>query len=226
MTFLELCQRTASEADVGSANQTVLPIAVVGQQGELKRIVQYVQDAWRETQGRRLWSWMWEKVTITIPAGQSCTVASTGVAADRWVKQNTYVPTLTSDSAGRFMDYVPWMDFQRMYPRMLAGSSLGVWTIAPDNRFWVNGIAPSAGFTCQAERYANPTALRAKDDVPGMPDDLHMLLVYKAMRKFAGFDEAGTQRSIALDEERDMWQDLLNRCLPAMTLGGSLLDQL
>ncbi len=225
MTYLDLCQRTAIEAGIANASQSNLPIGITGQVGELARVVKYVADAWREIQGNKHWDWMWEQPTISIAAGAS-SVAAGNVSQERWDKCSVYIPTVNSDSAGRYLEYLPWDVFRTQYPRILTGSSIGVWSIAPDRTFRINGVAPTGGFVCTAERYASPTNLSMATDVPGMPADFHMLIVYKAMRKLAGFDEAGSQRQVALDEERALWNDLTIRCLPSMRLGGSILDQL
>ena len=221
-TYLQLCQRTAVECGVANASLNPAPGSVVGQTGELLRVCNYVADAWRELQGRILWSWMWEVGTVTVPAGAS--KVAVGIAADRWIKRGVRIPgPPTSD--GRFLDYIEWQDFALLYATQYAGNSIGAWTIDPAGNFCINGLAPAGGFTVLAQRYANPTALRLDTDVPGLPADLQMILVYKAMRKYAGFDEAGTQRALALDEERSLMADLQNRCLPTIQFGGSLLDQ-
>ena len=220
-TYLQLCQRAAIECGVANASLAATPSGVVSATGELKRLCGYVADAWRELQGRRHWSWMWELATIVVPEGQS--TLATGIVEDRWDKNLSYVPGASSDS-GRFMDYMPWQQFRLLYPRVLPGNSIGVWSIDPVGTFCIDGIAPVGGFTATVERWKNPTALRADDDVPGLPADLQMILVYKAMRKYAQFDEAGNQRAIAMDETRDLMRDLQIRCLPQITLGSSLLD--
>ena len=221
--FLQLCQRAAREAGVTNAAVSPLPTTVEAQVGELARMVDYVADAWRELQGTKKWSWMWESVTLTIPAGASSIAA--GIPHDRWDKQSVYSVGVTSDSAGRWLSYVPWDEFRSLYPRIATGSTLGSWTIAPDLTFRLNGIT-SINLPLTAERWVLPTSLRVDGDVPPMPADLSMLLVYMAVRKYAGYDEAGTQRNVSLIEEKRLYNDLLSRCLPEWRLGGSLLDNL
>jgi hypothetical protein len=221
MTFLQLCQRTAKECGVGSASVQMLPSTVVGQVGELSRVVDYVQQSWTELQGNRRWSFLWEVATITIPASASS--VAQGVSADRYDVESAYVPVVTSD--GRHMDYLPWDEFRTMYPRLLTGSSLGVWTVAPDRSVRINGIAPPTGHVFTVERFAMPTKLRLDTDVPPIDADLHMLIVYMAVRKYGGFDEAGTQYKLAAAEEARMRHDFVARYTVAPRLGGTLFDQ-
>jgi hypothetical protein len=222
MTFLQLCQRTAKEVGVGSASVAAIPPTVIGQVGEVSRVVDYVQQSWTELQGNRRWSFLWETPTITIPGGASSVPGS--VPPDRYDVESAYVTTTSSD--GRHMDYLPWDEFRTLYPRLLTGSSLGVWTVGPDRSIRINGVAPASGHTFTVERWALPTKLRLDTDVPPIDADLHMLIVYMAMRKYATFDEAGTQYKLAAAEESRMRHEFVSRYTVAPRLGGTLFDYL
>jgi hypothetical protein len=74
------------------------------------------------------------------------------------------------------------------------------------------------------QRWALPTPMSGDGDTPPLPTDLHMLIVYTALKKYAGYDEAGTQRSIAVDEMKQMKEALYTRCLPASRFGAPLLE--
>lgn len=219
MNFLTLCQRVAQETGVSANSTTPLPATTVGQTGELKRIVDWVADAWRSIQGVKHFNWMWEQASLTMLATTSSLAGS--IPEDRYEKDTLYLPV--TGQMGDFPQYLPWDDFRQLYPFVQAGEKFTVWTVAPDGSIKVD-IAPTADAAFTVERYKLPTVLAADTDTPELPTDLHMLIVYTAMVKYANFDEAGIQRTTCLDEIRDMKQALYKRCLPSMRLGAPLGD--
>lgn len=218
MNFLKICQRLAVETGVNIPMSTVL-----GQTGELARIVNWVGDAWTEIQGDKLWNWMWEQPTLSLPASAS-SIATT-ISEHRWLKHGTYLPLVSSDSGDRFLDYLPWVEFCQVYPRITQQAGLTAWSIAPDNSMRFNAIVtPAAATDVVVQRYALPTTLTGDADTPGMPTDLHMLIVYEAMVRYADFDEAGSQRTSTVAKLNRMQQNLNDRCLPEFTLGAGLVS--
>jgi hypothetical protein len=55
-----------------------------------------------------------------------------------------------------------------------------------------------------------------------MPTNFHMLVVYEAMKKYAGFESAPEVFTRANTEAKPMWRDLERNQLPAMIWGDSL----
>lgn len=220
MNFLQLCQRTAQEAAVNGIN----PPTVAGQSAEPKRIVDWVNDALREILGDRNWSFLWEQATIVIPPGAS-SIATT-IAPARWIKDQTYIPPVAPSNTVKELTYTRWNYFARQYRTMNQPDNLTAWTVRPDNLFQLNAIS-TAGVTISAERFKTPTLMVADADVPPMPEHYHMLIVWTALKKYAGYDEAGNQRQIAVDEMRTMLEAMTIECAPQeFTLdSGNLLDQ-
>lgn len=216
-TFLELTQRLAQEAAVNG----VAPTTTVGQTGENKRLGDWIVDAWLEIQGIQLWSFLWEQVPLIVP--DTLNVVAGDIPAPRWDKEQAWVVPLSSDNAARNLDYMTWRDFSTTYQRLGNTGAITAWSIRPDNAFVVN--APANGdTTINVQRWRNPQVLLADTDVPLIPADLTMFIVYTALKKYASYDEAGTQRLIAVDEMKRLRTALEERCLPQFTMGGSLLD--
>lgn len=214
MNFLQLCQRVAQETGV-SANSTVaLPITVVGQSNELKRIVDWTADAWRKLQGEKKWNWQWEQASLTMLATTSSLAGS--IPESRYEKDSLYLPV--AGQQGSFPGFIPWDDFRLVYPFAPPGEKFNVWTVAPDGSIRVDQ-APTANVAFTVERYKLPTELAADTDTPEMPADLHMLIVHMAVMRYANFDEAGVQRAVTIDMIRDMRDDLYKRCLPDWRMG-------
>lgn len=217
MNFLQLCQRVSQECGVSPNSVVPLPTTVVAQTGELKRVVDWTADAWRNIQGHRHFNWMWEQASLTMLATTS-SLAGT-IPEARYEKDSLYLPS--ASGLGLFPDFLPWDEFRQVYPFVQAGAGFGAWSIAPDMSIRVD-VAPAANQPFVVERYKLPTVLAGDTDVPEMPLDLHMLIVYVAMVSYANFDEAGVQRTTALDMIRDMKADLFKRCLPEWRMGQPL----
>lgn len=221
MNFIALVRRLASECGVSGSQAGNTPPTVIGQVGELGRLVNWVNDAWREVQGIHKWDWLWERPTITVLAGTNS--VATDVPASRWLKDSALRPVPTSD--GDWLEFLYWDEFRVLYgaQSLAQTKSVNVWSIRPDNAFVVNAT-PEVDTAITVERYRNPTRLVIDTDEPELPEDLHMLLVYKAMVRYANFDEAGAQRKSAQAEVIRMEADLRARCLPELRMGGPITD--
>lgn len=217
-TLLELTQRLAREAAVNG----ITPSTTLAQTGESQRLGNWIVDAWREIQGSRLWHPLWEKVDIVVP--DTLSSVQTDIPPSRWDKSCTWLIPVSSDNGDRELDYIEWREFDRTYRRLGNTGAITAWTVRPDNKFVVN--APASGATTiNVQRWKNPQMLALDTDVPWIPADLTMLIVYAALKKYAGYDEAGVQRSVAVDEMKTLRAALYERCLPELTLDGtSLLD--
>lgn len=218
MNFLQLTQQLAHEAGVNGTG----PTTVVGQDGslELGRIVNWVNQAWLDIQGKRLWTWMWSNAQVTITAGTNV-IAGT-LSHSRYDRESAYFND--GSTAWRNLCYLPWDEFRMEYRTLNSVNGVTAWTVRPDMALVFNATV-SANTPVDIERFLNPTRMTVDTDTPGMPEDLHELIVWRALVKYANFDEAGVQRQVAVVEHDRLWADLLKRCLPGMRLGGPLGDE-
>lgn len=219
MTFLELCQRLAVEAGVNNANGT-RPTTVAAQIGELGRIVGWVRDSWDDLQREQNWTFMWERPSLTLLNGTSTIAGS--IPPKRYDKDSLWIDD--GSTTGKRLDYVPWDEFRSDWRALNGAGNLTAWTIQPSNTLAFNATA-NGDTNLTVERYTNPVTMTADDDTPAMPSDLHMLIVWKALVKYANFDEAGVQRRTAIEELNRLHASLCERCLPEWRLGTDLLDQ-
>jgi hypothetical protein len=214
VNYLEICRAARKECGI-ALNTTALPTTVLNQVGQLGNVVRWVADVWDEIQGEQKWSFMWEAATVTVAANTNAT--ATTLTERRWEKESAHI----GDS---FLSYMPWVDFRLTFPTIptgAAGQQPTVWTIRPDRAFAVN-IKPTADVVIEVERYINPTRLAADTDTPSMPENLHMLIMWGAVIKYAGEAEAGVRRATAVEEYARLHQQLLDLCLPTTELGGPL----
>lgn len=210
MNYLALCQRTVLEASIAGNGPSSVSTP---QSKELQRIINWVADEWLLLQGTRCWSWQWENPTLTVLAATN-SVAGT-IAPARYAVDATFIGSTP-------IIYYPWDQFRMLWPAGdVADGQPDAWSIRPDLAFVVNA-KPTADTAITVERYANPTALAADDDVPGMPEDLHMYLVWAALMKYAARDEAGSLYSTAEKFANDIKAAIMERCLPQISLGGAL----
>lgn len=225
MTFLELCQAVASEAGVAGSDIANVPATVMGQHGELGRIVRYVSEEWLAIQGRARYDFMLDTDSlIVIPAGMDH-VAAGFVSVNRYDTNLTF-HTPTGSNAPDYLDWLPWQVFRQSYDAAYLASQPvpTAWTVRPtDGHLFINATPP-ADLTVYVTRYRLPARLVNDGDEPTMPEDLQQLIVQRALVRYANFDEAGVMRQAAQAEVIRLEQDLRERCLPPITFGGTLLD--
>ena len=216
MTNIELCNRLAWEAGVDA--EPAFPTTVVDATDELGRIVRWVNSAWLKIQQQQNWSWMWANPTLQLLLGQS-TIAGT-IPETRYEYERCFYDD--GSPTGRELTFLPWREFAREYRVLNADDNVSAWNVRPDNTLAYNAVV-SADKYITLQRYALPTSLAADADTPGMPADLHEIIVWRALVLYANFDEPRVQRETAIDEYNGLHEALLRRCLPRMELGQPLL---
>lgn len=208
MTWLEIVQRLRHESGMGDTG----PTSTLDQAGDSLRLVNWAHSAWLDIQQHRPdWDWMWESAEVTITAGTN--VAGGDIPALRYDKDATYNGT-------NWLEYRPWREFSAMY-REVSDGTPDTWTIRPDKAIVVNA-QPSEDLVLTVERYRNPTLMTEDDSVPELPGEFHMLIVWRALILYSGYDEAG----MLMQHARREW-DRLSRLAgwyetAPMELGGPL----
>ena len=196
MNRLELCQWTMELAGIPTGSF----LTTLNLTGEARRVVRWVDDALEQILQSHRWNFQWEQATVTILAGTNATAGT--IPASRYVRDSAYVGTRKME------DFVPWDVFRNAWETPLIGNGEpSAWSIRPDMAFVVNS-KPLADLTITVQRYKNPAAMTADADVPPMPTEHHLAIVYKALLLYANFEEAGVTRAVAEEE--------LNRHLSAM----------
>ena len=209
MNFLELVQRTAQEC--GAASE---PTTCQAQTGESLRFVNWVNTAWQELQTScDNWGFMKSSylqgdpvagTTFTTTAGVYYyplgTTAGTTCMVDpdtfgKWDPYSfrCYTTSITNKSDETFLDLVSFDTWRNAY---LYGALRQVETrpyvvaIGPDRA--INIGPPSDGtYSIEGDYWVKPTLMSADADEPtGLPVEYQMMIVYRAMRKYAVFESA------------------------------------
>lgn len=200
MNLLELAQRTRQECRVPGSG----PLAVTGQTADYTRILTWCDAAWQEIQrSNRFWRWMRQSASCaTVNAQPTYSATDFGIAATfgRWALDYASGDTFRNyDTAAGITSEVPmWpMDYDDWRDTYLFGASRttyarpAVIALAPNNSL-ACGPIPAAGYTLIGDYYTKPTSLTAADDEPEMPEQFHLMIVYKAMQ-FYGMSEAAPE---------------------------------
>ena len=195
MDLLALVQSLHQEAKLpGSA-----PAAVTGQTGRAADLVRWAIEAWNDIQrdkdGR--WKWMRSDFTLdTVADTQSytfanCTDVGDAVAISRFRAwdadfENQPFIYLVADgrASERELPVEPWTEFRNLYVRASH-------TSAPPSQLSVDyadklflGPTPDLVYRITGQYWKSNQILAEDTDVPEMPADYHMLIVYRALVKY------------------------------------------
>jgi len=201
-TFLELTQDLRREVGISGTG----PASVLGNTGELERLVNWIKNAYIEIQNRHggNWRFMRSDFTIDTTVGQDEYVFSdfTDIADasaisrfSSWrFKEYRNPPKIFLTSAGvggqTWMSSVRFDPFENIYSIGTQNDARPFHiTITPQDSVKI-GPAPSEIYTVTGEYYKSAQILAADSDVPEMPPQFHQLIVYEAMKKYAGFESA------------------------------------
>ena len=198
MNFLALAQKVYQECKFPSGT-AARPTAVTGQSGQLKRIVDWTADAYKELQ--RLhpnWRWMRRAFTLNTVLGDGiyafgdATDVDVGVAISRfsrwWLNDLYDQPKSYLSSSGVSVEYrliwLPWESFKYLYRIGTQNNGKPVHiSVDPQNNL-VLGPKPDGVYVVSGDFQRGVQVLAADGDTPDMPADYHDLIVYYAMEKY------------------------------------------
>jgi hypothetical protein len=119
------------------------------------------------------------------------------------------------------MDYDLWRDTYQFGATRITYSRPVAISLAPNNSVAAGPVA-AAGYTLVGDYYMQPTALVADADVPGMPEQFHMAIVYRAMQYYGASEAAPEVYDAGVLEYNRIFQSLANDQAPRMRLAGAL----
>ncbi len=242
MNFLQLCQRAAVECGVSStvAITTALP-TVAGANGSLGRIVNWVNDAWTDIQmDHDDWGWMrssnilGQGIAFQTVAGQpsyplGLGAGTVGVDVDSFGKWDRETFRAFTTSVGflneTFLDEIPFDRWRNSY---MLGATRTVQTrpvaiaVGPNQSLNL-GPPPNGLYTVTGDYFMAPSEMGADADVPlGLPTRFHMLIVYRTMIKYGGYESAPEVYNRGTEENAGMYAQLQAVRAPRISFGGSL----
>lgn len=222
-TFLQLCQLTREKCGISGSG----PAAVTAQTGELSRIVNWVQESWLDLQRKRKnWWWMRAEFSFgTIANQQDYTSAAAGISdLSEWL-MDTLRAYRTTDGIADEQFLVEW-EYQTLRNTYQYGSQTPgrpvVATVRPRDRALLFGSIPDAVYTIRGEYQRAARPFNAGTDVPSIPEEFHMIIVYGAMMKYAFYENAPEVMADARMHYNMLLDQLMENQTDDITLGEPL----
>jgi hypothetical protein len=193
MNYLQLVNRARVECGVSGGDL----VSTSGQTGEAARFTSWINSAYVDIQAAKEdWEWMRTEVTFNLVAEQfSYTPTETGIASTfaNW-KRNSFRCSTSDSNYGdeQLINFMDWTTFRDLYQygSMRTTYSRPVVVSVKPNKDLAFGPTPDQGYVIDAEYYQKPTEFSLDADEPALPDRFHMMIIYRAMMFYGGFEAA------------------------------------
>ncbi len=193
MNYLALCKRVRQEAGLAGDG----PSAVTGQTGKLKRIVDWVNQAWVDIQTLRPdWQFMINEFDFnTQVAKRDYTGVDAGLADLNLWDINSffmYDTTVGADDEQDlpFLLYPYWRDRYKARMDSRDDTRPVLFTILKNNSLRFEG-RPDGIYRVRGEyKRATQFLVADGDDPTSLPTDYHMIIVWQAMKYYASYYNA------------------------------------
>jgi len=221
LNLLTIVQSLHHEAKLaGSA-----PAAVTGQTGRAADLVRWAIEAYNDIQRDRdgKWNWLrgdWYVDTVASTASYAYTDVNDAVTAAAitrfraWDLDEREPPLIYLSSAGqateRELAVYEFREFRYQYIRATHTAAYpGAITVKVDNTLHL-GPTPDAVYRVTGTYWKDTQELALDADIPEMPANFHMAIVYRALVKY-GFDSVSPEvLSRAEVDGKSIWESLVN----------------
>lgn len=224
MNFLELINRTRDECGVsGPPLSTAQNLT-----GEAARIKNWVNAAWVDLQtAEEDWLFMRDTVEFNTTAGkQFYTAAEAGLDSfGNWKRDSFRASTVgNSYRDEQLLNYMEWSTFRNLYQYSNMRNTQQrpvVVTVDPQKQLGFGAI-PNRDYVIVGEYYKAPESLSLDTDTPNIPERFQLMIVYKAMTYYAGYEAAPEVLARGQQEYNRLMNRLLIDQLPTMISGAPL----
>lgn len=227
MNFLQLVQRLRSECGVSDTG----PTTVVGQTGEYERLVNWVNAAWMDIQSAHQdWNWLRTSLTPFATVAGQTTYSPTAAPMSltdfgAWDRDSFRVyETAAGISSETFLTYQPydlWRNSYLIGALRSTTSRPDIVTVAPDNSLGFGPIT-AAGYSIVGDYFKLPSEMSADTDIPVLPTQYHMAIVYRAMMSYGAYFAAPEVYQRGETEFSKMMLRMTADRLPDILMGGTL----
>jgi hypothetical protein len=194
VNYLQLAREVKRESGLSGGG----PVSITTATGDDLRIFNWVNWAARDiTLSREDWRFRRGSATLASTTSQANPASAFGLTdfASWKAENNSYKPSTyrVSDGAGmeQAMVFLSYDEFrQRFMVGQQTPSSPQYWTVSPSEDFLV-GPAPDFAHFIRADYVKDYTPMALDADVPIIPARFHMLIVWRALMEYGGFDSAG-----------------------------------
>lgn len=192
MTFLELVERAARECGLSGDG----PATVIGQAGMYARMVRWVNTALNDIETAHSdWGWMYKPFSFATVAGQAeYTPVEAGILDhENWdlkgVRNHVTSIGKISEIQMGDIDYEDWREAYDFGANRSIRTRPDCFAISPTQSIAL-GPYPDGLYTVTGRYYRIAQVLVNNTDIPLMPANYHMMIVYKAMMYYGGFMSA------------------------------------
>ncbi len=206
MNFLEIAKRVRQEVGYSGVG----PTSVQAQTGAYAKIVDWVKSSAEAIHlAREQWRFDWAQFTAPLVDGKS----RYDVALDWGLNLRSLH---LGPASGPWPDFIEWAEFRLLEDTEATGMP-SYFTLSPDHcvHFYP---APSAGLALTIEYYRGPQKLAQNTDVPRIPEQYHMAIVWGAVAMAAEHDENQPLLVSAIRRYSEVMQRMERTELPGMAM--------
>jgi hypothetical protein len=195
--YLQLVNRARVECGVSGARTPL--VTVQGLTGESARLANWVNSAWGDIQtSREDWQWMRAPVefnTVTQQQTYSPAQAGIGTTFANWKRDSFRCSSVGQNySDEQLLNYMDYTTFRNLYQygnmRTTYARPVVVSIVPGVDKSLGFGSIPDQPYVITGEYYTRPVDLVDDIDVPAIPERFHLLIVYRAMMFYGGYEAA------------------------------------
>lgn len=224
MNLLQLVNQTRVECGVtGPALTTVQNLS-----GENARMLAWVQQAWNDIQtSKDDWLFLREPFNFnTVTQQAQYTAAQAGLTDfGNWKRDSFRCSSVGQNYRDeQLMNYMEWTTYRNLYRYGNMRTTYArpvVVSITPDKSLAFGSI-PDQAYVIDGEYYTQPVSLTLDTDSPAIPDRFHMIIPYRAMMYYAGYEAAPEVMARGEFEYRRLYSRLEIDQLPTIVSGPPL----
>ena len=192
MNFLQLVNRLKVECGVsGPVLSTVQNLT-----GEMDRLKSWINAAWVDIQAsQEEWEFLRREVGFTLTASKRFyTYTDAGITSfGNWKRDSFRLSSVTANYGDeQLLNFVEYTTFRNLYMyanmRNVTARPVAV-TVDPSKQLGF-GSNPDIPYVVDGEYFMCPTEMSADIDTPSIPDRFHLMIVYRAMMSYAGYESA------------------------------------
>ena len=200
---------------------------MVGQEGQLKVIVDFVAEADYQIQSLwHDWDFLWSQYSSTLSTGTREPAVGKPTDFGNWDMRSFYLDYTSDDSTN--LAPLSYVDWRADYRQGTATNSTPTYVvIQPDNNAIVDP-PPDKAYTITADYWKTPTRMAANTDESAIPTQYHRIIVARAKAFWAEREEAPEILVASSAEYQDLLDKLESQSLPgqrARRFGNDDFDQ-
>jgi len=193
--------------------------------------VAWTQESWLHVQRKRQdWHFMRKSTSFVTVSGQAIyTPVEAGIPAGTfgfWNRQTLRSYNTAGGISGEIhMSYEPfdrWRDIYLFGGTRDVRTQPAVFSINQADHGLALGPVPNSDYTVTADYYEKPVAFVNGTDVPSIPDQYNMIIVYKTMMKYGAFDNAPEVSTRGAQEYAEVMRSLDSDRTNDWVMGGAI----